>query len=88
MLPGDSRSRWDSGVFPDRRVVQFWDRDFAVGTWFGEHLDDIGAGSQTGGSTGTPSYYSTRMPVGTPFPLPWLRLARRSSVRVNNFKRR
>jgi hypothetical protein len=25
MLPGDSRSRWDPDVFPDERVVQFWD---------------------------------------------------------------
>jgi len=49
LLPGDSRSRWDPEIFPDKRVVQFWDTDFTVGTWFGEHLDDMGAGEQTGG---------------------------------------
>ncbi len=48
MLPGDSRSRWDPGASPDRRVV-VWDEDLAAGTWFGEHLDDMGAGAQTGG---------------------------------------
>jgi hypothetical protein len=49
MLPGDSRGRWDRGVFRDERVVQFWDQDFAVGMWFGEHLDDMGVGAETGG---------------------------------------
>ena len=49
MLPGDSRGRWDRGIFPDGRVVQFWDQDFTVGTWFGEHLDNMGVGAKTGG---------------------------------------
>ena len=33
----------------DQRVVEYWDRDLLAGTWFGEHLDEIGAGDQTGG---------------------------------------
>jgi hypothetical protein len=49
MLAGDSRSRWDSGLLPDKRVVQFWDEQLVTGTWFGQHLDEMGAAGQTGG---------------------------------------
>lgn len=36
-------------MLPDERVVEFWDKEFVVGTWFGRHLDDMGADEQTGG---------------------------------------
>ena len=36
-------------MLDDERVLQYWDRDLLAGTWFGEHLDDIGAGNQTRG---------------------------------------
>ncbi len=36
-------------MLDDERVLQYWDRDLLAGTWFGEHLDDIGAGDQTSG---------------------------------------
>lgn len=49
ILPSDSRSEWDPSVLDDKRVAEFWDRDLVVGTWFGRHLDELGAGEQTGG---------------------------------------
>jgi len=36
-------------MLDDERVLQYWDRDLLAGTWFAEHLDDIGAGDQTSG---------------------------------------
>lgn len=36
-------------MLDDERVAEYWDRDLLAGTWFGEHLDEIGAGDQTGG---------------------------------------
>jgi hypothetical protein len=49
MLAGDSRSRWDADVLAGRRVVEFWDGNLVAGTWFGRHLDEMGAGEGTGG---------------------------------------
>jgi hypothetical protein len=49
MLAGDSRSRWDAGLLPDNRVLEFWDGELVAGTWVGQHLDEMGAGEQTGG---------------------------------------
>ena len=36
MLPGDSRSAWDSHVLDDARVTEFWDGSRIVGNWFGK----------------------------------------------------
>ena len=49
MLGGDSRSRWDDGLLPDKRDVHFWDGQLVAGSWFGQHLDEMGAGEQTDG---------------------------------------
>ena len=36
-------------MFDDKRVREYWDGDLTAGAWFGDHLDEIGAGRQTGG---------------------------------------
>jgi len=36
MLPGDSRSAWDSNVLDDPRVISFWDGNRIAGKWFAD----------------------------------------------------
>ncbi len=42
MLPGDSRNLVDRKVLNDRRVVNYYDPDRVVGTWFAQHSEGGG----------------------------------------------
>jgi hypothetical protein len=48
LVPGDSRSEWDAELLTDRRVSHFWDGELVVGTWFGEHVSEMGVDDNTG----------------------------------------
>ena len=38
MYPGDDQSKWQSGVFSDPRVVEYWDKDKTIGRWYGKNV--------------------------------------------------
>ena len=44
MVATDDRSRWDSSLIRDPRVLYLWDPEKVVGRWFGKH-PDYGNGS-------------------------------------------
>jgi hypothetical protein len=45
MLPGDSRSAWDSHILDDPRAVSLWDGERIAGTWVGDHtIGGLGGG--------------------------------------------
>jgi len=37
MLPGNSRSTWDSHILDDPRVVSYWDGGRIAGKWFADN---------------------------------------------------
>ena len=44
MYPGDDHSRWPEGLLTDNRVIQLWDAEQVVGSWYGEHVTRREAG--------------------------------------------
>ena len=38
VLPRDRRSRWSKDHFNDERVLEYWDTNKLLGTWYRDHL--------------------------------------------------